>query len=85
MRVEKAMIPNPPSWNKIRITTCPKGVKQAAVSWTIKPVTQTADVLVKRASTNDMFSPEWVLNGRSNKAVPIKMAAIKLRASSWAG
>jgi len=55
-----------------------------AVSLTIKPVTQTAEVEVKRASTKDMW-PDRVLKGRRKSKVPTKMAIKKLMARSWAG
>jgi hypothetical protein len=45
------MIPRPPSWIRIRMIACPAGLKSLGVSLTIRPVTQMAEVDVKRAST----------------------------------
>ena len=50
-----------------------------AVSWTIRPVTQTPDVAVKRASTKEIL-PDFVLKGRRRRKVPTSMATIKLMA-----
>ncbi len=44
------MYPSPPICISIRITIFPKSVKSTAVSFTIKPVTQKADVEVNSAS-----------------------------------
>jgi hypothetical protein len=84
IRVEKVMTPSPPSWMRVRITTCPKGVKYVAVSWTIRPVTQMADVAVNRASKKDIC-PVFVLKGRRRRIVPVTIAPIKLIARTWAG
>ncbi len=84
IRVEKVMIPSPPNWNRTRITAWPNGVKYVAVSWTIRPVTQTPDVAVKRASTREIW-PDFVLKGRRRRKVPPNMATIKLIARNWAG
>jgi hypothetical protein len=54
-------------------------VKYVAVSWTIRPVTQTPDVAVKRASTREIL-PDFVLKGRRRRKVPASMATIKLMA-----
>jgi len=48
-----------------------------AVSWTIRPVTQTADVAVKRASTREIL-PDFTLKGRRRRKVPANTATIKL-------
>lgn len=63
---------------------CPKGVKEAAVSCTVNPVTHIAEAEVKRASTKDKCFA-WVLKGNNNRTVPKRMAPIKLMASTWAG
>lgn len=78
------MIPRPPNWNRLRIIACPTGVKYVAVSWTISPVTHTAEVDVKRASINEIW-PDSVLKGRRRRRVPRQMAAMKLTARSWPG
>ena len=41
--------PIPPIWIRVRITSCPKSVQPVAVSRTISPVTQVAEVAVKNA------------------------------------
>ena len=41
--------PRPPSWIIARMTTCPNRVQCAQVSTRIRPVTQDAEVAVKRA------------------------------------
>jgi len=55
-----------------------------AVSWTIRPVTQVAEVDVKRASTKEIC-PDLVLKGRRRSSAPVKMAIKKLMARTWAG
>lgn len=57
------------------------GVKKVAVFLTIRPVTQTADVAVKSASTKGKW-PAYVLKGRSRSSVPIPIAAAKLAAKN---
>ncbi len=44
------MYPSPPIWMRTRITSCPQKEKNVAVSTTMSPVTQTAEVAVKHAS-----------------------------------
>ena len=54
------------------MTSCPNGLKAFPVSTTTRPVTQVADVEVKRASTNprpDMF----VAEGSIRRTVPMEM------------
>jgi hypothetical protein len=82
--VEKVMIPSPPSWKSPMMIICPAGVKKDAVSWTISPVTQTAEVEVKRASMTEMC-PVFVLKGSRRSTVPSAIAEIKLSARNWAG
>lgn len=55
-----------------------------AVSWTTRPVTQVAEVDVKRASTKDIW-PDFVLKGRIRSRAPAKMAIKKLMDRTWAG
>ncbi len=47
--VVKVMMPSPPNWKRRSSTPWPRGVNQVAVSTTVRPVTQTALVAVKRA------------------------------------
>jgi len=61
----------------------PKGVNADAVSTTISPVTHTALVAVKSASTQPIG---WELEiGRDNKKVPAIIRKIKLPAKGCAG
>jgi hypothetical protein len=48
------------------------------VSWTIKPVTQIADVDVKIASIRDVPFPSAVATGSISRIVPITMKIKKL-------
>ena len=50
----------------------------------MRPVTQTPEVAVKSASIKEIL-PDFVLKGRRRRAVPAKMATIKLTARNWAG
>jgi len=50
IKVDKDIIPIPPSWIKSIIKILPKGEKYEPVSRTVSPVTQKAEVEVKRAS-----------------------------------
>jgi hypothetical protein len=73
--MEKVMIPSPPIWISIRIIICPGTVKASPVVTTVNPVTQTADVDVKRASIKDK-SPECI-TGIISKSDPAQMAPVK--------
>ncbi|MPM90830.1 hypothetical protein SDC9_137952 [bioreactor metagenome] len=66
------MNPNPPTWMSSRITACPKRVKYVPVSATTKPVTQEADVAVKKASKKGMGAPVEDA-GSIKRAVPINI------------
>jgi len=77
-------MPRPPSWIRMRITICPKKEKQAPVSTTVSPVTQTAEVDVKRASMKEI-SPDVVEKGSMRRNAPASIAAIKLNIRKEAG
>ncbi|MFR5880770.1 MAG: hypothetical protein ACLUEQ_08180 [Cloacibacillus evryensis] len=47
------MIPRPPIWISAIMITCDSSPKSVAMSTTPSPVTQTADVAIKSASTGD--------------------------------
>jgi hypothetical protein len=47
----------------------------------MRPVTQTAEVEVKSASTKEIW-PDVVLNGRSKRRTPTRMVIAKLTASN---
>jgi hypothetical protein len=66
------------------MTHFPTIVKYVAVSTTMSPVTQMAEVEVKRASTKEI-RPETVQTGSMRSRAPKKMAAAKLIANTWAG
>ena len=55
---------------------CPKEEKSKGVSLTIKPVTHTADVAVKRASINR--SSPLCAKGRDRRTAPKSISPIKL-------
>jgi hypothetical protein len=63
MMLARVMYPRPPAWISSMITTWPKKEKWTGVSSTIKPVTHTAEVDVKRASMNRVPCPETVESG----------------------
>ena len=77
--------PKPPIWIRIRITISPKSVQWVAVSWTTRPVTQVAEVLVKRASRKDVCSPALVENGRERRMVPKIITAMNPKTMVWNG
>jgi|GEM_PF-5014676 len=47
--VELVMKPSPPTWISSRMIAWPNGLQKVLVSTTTRPVTQTAEVAVKRA------------------------------------
>ncbi|GAX59384.1 uncharacterized protein SCALIN_C03_0041 [Candidatus Scalindua japonica] len=67
------------------ITIWPKREKKREVSWTVSPVTQSADVEVNKASTNDVPLPLTVATGSISKIVPITIKVKKLRPSVTPG
>jgi hypothetical protein len=80
---EKVMIPSPPNCMRRAMIIFPKRVKSRAVSFTVSPVTQTADVDVKSASTNPM--PDTVAAGLMSRNDPIKISAMKLASTFCTG
>jgi len=78
------MRPRPPSWIRTRITICPKSVKEEPVSRTVRPVTQTAEVEVKRASIKEI-SPDVVEKGSMSRNAPASIAVMKLIRRKEAG
>ncbi|GAH93532.1 unnamed protein product, partial [marine sediment metagenome] len=65
------IIPNPPHCKRIRITNCPKAEKSLPVSNTINPVTQVAEVEVKRALIKPILFAVLEAEGRLRRIVPI--------------
>jgi hypothetical protein len=84
MSEENVMIPSPPSWMRARITDWPKPLNAVAVSTTTRPVTQTAEVAVNRASMKAMRPPR-ALAGSQRSTPPARTARKKLRARARAG
>jgi hypothetical protein len=85
-KVDIVMMPSPPVWIRIRMTSCPNELKTFPVSTITRPVTQVADVDVKRASTNPRL--ELLVAERSiRRAVPMEMRMvnpiIEIRAGDW--
>ena len=76
-RAVKVMMPNPPTWMRPTITAWPYRVKAVPVSTTTSPVTQTAEVEVKSASTKPTL-PLVCDHGRRSSMVPARMAPAKL-------
>ena len=65
--------------------TCPNNEKYRKVSWTIKPVTQVAEVAVNRDSKKGMERPERVAMGSISKRVPSNISSAKLTTITLAG
>ena len=53
-KVDKVMMPRPPTWMRPRMMTWPPKVKTFEMSTVAKPVTQVAEADMKRASTKPM-------------------------------
>jgi hypothetical protein len=60
-----------------KMTACPNPLQWVPVSTTAKPVTDTADVAVNRASSNEVDWPDAVAAGNNNSTVPNAMVATK--------
>ena len=75
IKMATAMVttPMPPTWISRRITPCPKGDQNSAVSWITRPVTQVAEVAVNSASRKGTRSPDWVATGRLSRQAPIRI------------
>ena len=71
------MKPNPPSWIMRRITAWPKKDQVVAVSTVTSPVTQVAEVAVKKALKSPALSPLRAAMGRDSRRVPTKMITAK--------
>ena len=85
IRAAKIMMPSPPSWMSSMMTTCPNGLQNVGVSTTVSPVTQTAEVAVNSASTNDGDSPAAVEIGSISSAVPTSTAEPKPTTTACSG
>jgi hypothetical protein len=82
--VEKVMIPKPPIWMRSKVTTCPTVERSFPVSTTTSPVTQTAEVEVKRASTKRRL-PFAAENGNQRRIAPVRITPAKLRTKILVG
>jgi len=69
--VDIVIIPNPPHCKSIRMVNCPKVEKSFPVSKTINPVTQVAEVAVKRALIKPTLLPVLEAAGRLRSIVPM--------------
>jgi hypothetical protein len=76
--VEKVIIPSPPIWKREMVITWPRVVRSFPLSITTRPVTQTAEVEVKRASIK-VRGPFVAENGNRRRRAPSRMTAAKLR------
>jgi hypothetical protein len=78
------MMPRPPSWTRIMMTTWPKSVNAVWVSRTVRPVMQAALVAVNRASRNDSGAP-FAAAGNDRKIAPRVAMPAKVPRISTAG
>lgn len=76
---EKVISPSPPVWIKTKITIFPNVDHWKNVSCAENPVTQVAEVEVKRQSKKEICKPLFEETGKNNKKVPIKIIAKKLK------
>src|SRR3990172_4994328 len=65
--------------------TCPKREKSKGVSFTISPVTHTAEVEVKRASIQRRDFPGGTAKGRERSTVPARITIRNPKIRIWAG
>ena len=74
-KVAKAMKPRPPRSINTKITPWPKELQCCAVSTTVRPVTVTAEVDVKKASAHRVwvFSTEAIGSARRKPPEPIRI------------
>ena len=83
--VASAMIPMPPIWIRIMITTCPNAVQWSGVFTVVKPVTQSAEVAVNSASTKLALPSSVLATGNTRSSVPTARAAANPDTTTWAG
>ena len=77
--------PIPPICIIAKITSCPNTVQWVKVSNRIKPVTQVADVAVKKLSLIDVAPGPLVAMGRDNNNVPINITKQYPLRINWVG
>ena len=84
-KVANVMMPNPPTWMSAMITVCPNGDQYVAVSTVVRPVTHTAETVVKAAvSTGGRVGP-GVEYGSESRTVPTTIAARNASGTMRAG
>ncbi len=74
-RMATVINPTPPTWIMARITSCPKSVQWVNVSYLISPVTQVAEVAVKKQSETGVPPGPLVAMGRASSMVPTRIMA----------
>jgi hypothetical protein len=81
----RVITPRPPTCTPAKITAWPKSDQYSAVGTVVKPVTQTAEVAVKTAST--MFGEYGPARatGRPNRAATAKMTKVNAATAKRAG
>ncbi len=75
-KVLKVMIPRPPNWISSRMTDWPTRVYWA-VSTVIRPVTQTAEVAVNRASSGESRPSPFQQHGSQSMSAPARITPMK--------
>jgi len=83
-KTEKVMIPRPPSWIRVITTILPNTVSFVPMSITVSPVTQTAEIAVKKASSPPSGSP-FDATGSLSRTAPTIAVSRKLRAMKSPG
>jgi len=76
--VEKVIMPNPPIWKRKMVMTWPKTLRSLPISMTTRPVTQTEEQDVNRASTKRR-SPFDADEGSQRRIPPARITAAKLK------
>ena len=70
------MKPRPPSVIRMNITACPKGAQYSGVLTTVCPVTVTAEMEVKKATSTGVNSPETEAKGNMSRIAPKLMNSV---------
>lgn len=78
-------MPSPPVWIVKRMTTCPKGDQNVAVSTLVRPVTVIADVAVNTASGHEAAVPLSVARGSFSSPANTPAARRNTRIAARAG
>lgn len=75
--VARVITPIPPTWRATNTIRCPAGDQWVAMSSVVRPVTQMAEVAVKRASASGVASPLAAAKGIINRPVVTPTRKIK--------